>query len=177
LELEPESVADPVAVPEPVAVPVPVAVADPVADPTPSPSSPPASFGQDAWAAFVGAMRSEYPALAGFLDHGQVLGYADGRLRVGFSPESASLDEAVDNHLLLRELLTEHVGDGLSAIWEETEHVESSPFQRRKERHAEALEARQLELMSHPAVAAVVDRFQGTVRSVEVDESGLEEGL
>ena len=144
--------------------------------PSASPLPPPETFDQNRWERFVEAIRSDAPAFAGNLDHGQVLSYQDGALRLGFSSGGYSVTDARQHLPRLLSLLREHVGELSSVTCDETDHVESSPFQRRQVRHAEEVEARQQELLAHPSLTAVVERFDGQVRGVEVEHEGLSGG-
>ncbi|MEE2779888.1 MAG: DNA polymerase III subunit gamma/tau [Myxococcota bacterium] len=187
-EPEPEPAAPPLELTPPAPEPAPEApaaqeasVMSPGAEPavlvpTPQALPLPETFDQNRWERFVEAIRTDAPAFAGNLDHGQVLSYQDGALRVGFSSGGYSVTDARQHHAKLLELLRAHVGPLVSVSCEETDHVESTPFQRRQVRHAEEVEARQQELLAHPSLTAVVERFDGQVRGVEVSQEGLSGG-
>ncbi|MDP6942552.1 MAG: DNA polymerase III subunit gamma/tau [Myxococcota bacterium] len=149
-------------------------VADAVqAPPTASeaPDAAPQTFVQDDWERFVDLVRGEDAVLAASLDHGQVLDYSDAKLVIGSSRSTHSLESVRLARARVLELLQRHVGALRGFDVQVVEQVNDTPFERRETRRLARLKERREALAAHPAVAAVVARFDGALCRVElVDE-------
>ncbi|MEZ4268588.1 MAG: DNA polymerase III subunit gamma/tau [Myxococcota bacterium] len=165
---EPALAAEIVDSPQPDVAPVPADMLPPANGPAPS------AFDGDAWERFILAFRAEQPSLAGSLDHGEVLGYSAGRLRVGFPRGSFNLRLVRGKHVHVLTALRAHVGAIEILDFDETDEVADSPYQRRAARERAQHEAERTAIMNHPTVAQLVERFDGQLTEVEVhhDEGG-----
>jgi DNA polymerase-3 subunit gamma/tau len=124
---------------------------------------------QAAWEDFVGAIRAEFTTLAASLDQSQVVSCDAGVLVLGLPASSLSAGQVDDARRQVLALLCERIGPFADLELEIRERIEESPYQRREMRSAEEEAARREELSNHPAVQALVTRFEGELKGVVTD--------
>jgi DNA polymerase-3 subunit gamma/tau len=121
---------------------------------------------QGAWEAFVEEIRADSPPLAASLDHSQVVRCDRGVLTLGFRMSALTATQVEDARRQVLERLRERIGPFEGLELETLEQIEHSPFQRREIRTAEEEALRRDQITNHPAVQALVTRFDGEIRRV-----------
>lgn len=154
--------ARPLPEPAPAVAAIPPDLLPPAAAPAPE------TFDGDAWEAFIVAFRAEQPSLAGSLDHGEVLSYSVGRLRIGFPRGSFNLRLVRGKHVHVLTALRSHVGAIELLDFDELDELVDSPYQRRVARDLARHETERMTIMNHPTVAQLLERFDGQLTEVEV---------
>ncbi|MFT7583057.1 MAG: hypothetical protein ACI9MR_004743, partial [Myxococcota bacterium] len=127
------------------------------------------AFTTDDWERFVDTVRTDNGSLAGYLDQARVARFADGVLDVVFSGQASSgRAKIVEGQIT--ELLQQHY-DGVVALNIETiEEIDDTPFKRRAERAQREREGKRRELETHPLVMDLIERFDGELLAVRLDE-------
>jgi len=128
---------------------------------------PPLRFSNDDWEVFVDSLVEENARLAAFLARGQVTGVSHRTVHVGFIRDAQSGNTATTFLPQIRKLLSQHVNGETIVQIDFVESVEDCPYERREARHRELLAQRKRAVENHPAIAEVVQRFNGTVRHVQ----------
>ena len=138
--------------------------------PSEAPQSAPQTFTQDDWERFVDAIRPEDTVLAASLDHGQVLSYQAGKIVIGSGRSTHSLDSVREARAHVFALLQRHAGAISGFEVEVVEQTQDTPFERRETRRIAKLEARREALAGHEAVKAIMERFDGALCRVELED-------
>ncbi len=126
----------------------------------------PVRLDQARWETFVEEIRVDSPPLAASLDHSQVVRCDQGVLTLGFRMSALTAIQVEDARRQVLERLRERIGPFKGLELETLEQIEHSPFQRREIRTAEEEAARRDQISNHPAVQALVTRFDGELRRV-----------
>ena len=124
-------------------------------------------FNNDDWERFVDSLVDGNARLAAFLARGQVVGVSRRVVHVGFVRDAQSASTASTFLPQIARLLSKTVGGPARIQIELVEAVDDCPFERRERRHHEQMTQKRRALEKHPAVAEVVNRFNGTVRHVQ----------
>jgi DNA polymerase III subunit gamma/tau len=124
---------------------------------------------QAGWEAFVEEIRVDSPPLAASLDHSQVVRCDQGVLTLGFRMSALTATQVEEARRQVLERLRERLGPFKALELETLDQIEHSPFQRREIRTAEEEALRRDQITNHPAVQALVNRFDGELRRVMTD--------
>jgi len=157
------------AAPDPEPAPPPQAPLAAAPDPEPAPTPQTAAsprLDQAQWETFVESIRAEFPPLAASLDHSQIVSCDNGTLLLGFQPASLSAGQVEEAGRRVLSLLQERVAPFSALRLQTLEQVADSPYLRREARTAEEEAAQREALSQHPAVEALVQRFDGELRRV-----------
>lgn len=135
----------------------------------------PKDFDNNAWERFGNLVRPDAPSLAGCLDHAFVASFQEGELGLVFGGRaSAARAERSYQELLERLAAAGHPGV-VSLRIEVGDGDGNTPFKRRKIRATAKRRRLTQELAGHPLVQTIIERFDGTLKRVELKRDDSEE--